>query len=500
MADYILAIDQGTTGSTVLVFDRTGRIQGRAYAEFPQMYPQPGWVEHDATRIWDDCRKLVAAALRDAGRQPSDVAAIGITNQRETMVCWDRETGRPVANAIVWQDRRTADYCEQLKVAGHEDLIQQKTGLLIDPYFFGTKLRWLLTQDNSLRKRAGRGEIVAGTVDSWLIWNLTGGRQHVTDYSNASRTLFYDIRELAWDAELLALLDVPQEMMPSVVPSSGPLGVTDAQIFDGVEIPISGIAGDQQAALFGQACFTPGRVKNTYGTGSFLLMHTGTEAPVSKQRLLTTIAWRLGDEPVEYALEGAVFVSGAAVQWLRDGLGVIEQAAETQALAESLADNEGVYFVPALTGLGAPHWDPYARGTIVGLTRGTTKAHLARAALEAICYQSRDVVEAMSRDAGLPLTELRADGGAVVNSFLMQFQADTLGVPVRIPEIHETTALGAAYLAGLGVGFWESREQIQQHWIQAAEYTPAMDEQQRAGSYARWQEAVARSKDWEPRG
>ena len=341
-----------------------------------------------------------------------------------------------------------------------------------------------------------KGEILAGTIDSWLIWNLTGGKQHVTDYTNASRTLLYDIRQLAWDDDLLNLFEVPRAVLPSVVPSSGPVGTTDPSLFDGAEIPIAGIAGDQQSALFGQACYAPGQVKNTYGTGSFLLMQTGTEAPVSKERLLTTIAWRIADDPVEYALEGAVFVSGAAVQWLRDGLGIIAEAAETEALAKSVDGNDGVYFVPALTGLGAPYWDPYARGTIVGLTRGTTKAHFARATLEAICYQTRDVVEAMSRDANVPLTELRADGGAVANSFLMQFQADSLGVPVRIPKVTETTALGAAYLAGLGVGFWDSREQIQAQWQQAAEYVPTMAASERDDNYKRWQAAVERSRDW----
>ena len=496
MSDFVLAIDQGTTGSTILVFDRQGQIQGRAYAEFPQIFPQPGWVEHDATRIWEDVRRLVGDAIRDAGATPSQIAAIGITNQRETVVLWDKATGQPVANAIVWQDRRTADYCTQLKDAGHEPTVQQKTGLLLDPYFSGTKLRWLLHQEPERLARAKQGELLAGTIDSWLIWNLTGGKQHVTDYTNASRTLLYNIRDLDWDEELLQLLDVPRPVLPSVVSSSGELGVTEASLFDGVEIPISGIAGDQQAALFGQACFQVGQVKNTYGTGSFLLMQTGTDAPLSKERLLTTIAWRIGDEPVEYALEGSVFVSGSAVQWLRDGLGIIDAAGDTQALAESLEGNDGVYFVPALTGLGAPYWDPYARGAIVGLTRGTTRAHLARATLESICYQTRDVVDAMSRDAGVPLTELRADGGAVGNAFLMQFQADALGVPVRVPKVAETTALGAAYLAGLGVGFWETRDQIQSQWRQAVEFAPQMAQSDRDALYERWKDAVGRSQEW----
>lgn len=496
MSKFILAIDQGTTGSTILVFDHSGAIQGKAYAEFPQIFPKPGWVEHDALRIWEDVCKLIKLALSDAGATAQDIAAIGITNQRETVVCWDKVTGKPCGHAIVWQDRRTSDYCKQLKADGHEAVVQQKTGLLLDPYFAGTKLRWMLEQDPSLRARADKGEVLAGTIDSWLIWNLTGGKRHVTDYTNASRTLFYDIRELCWDEQLLSLFEIPRKMLPEVVPSSGPLGVTASEHF-GVEIPISGIAGDQQSALFGQACFEPGQVKNTYGTGSFLLMQTGEASPVSEQRLLTTIAWRIGDEPVQYALEGAVFVSGAAVQWLRDGLGIIESAAETQQIAQSVDSTDGVYFVPALAGLGAPYWDPYARGTIVGITRGTTKAHLVRATLEAIAYQSRDVVDAMSRDAGVPLAELRADGGAVANPFLMQFQADVLGVPVKIPVVAETTALGAAYLAGLGVGFWQSQTEIQTQWQQAAEYKPAMAAEKADLLYARWQKAVERSRDWE---
>ena len=495
MSEFVLAIDQGTTGTTILVFDKMGSIRGRAYSEFPQIFPQPGWVEHDANRIWSDVERLIGEAIADAGATAAQIAAIGITNQRETIVLWDKATSEPVCNAIVWQDRRTADYCGSLKSAGHESTVQEKTGLLLDPYFSGTKLRWMLQQDASLLARAENGELLAGTIDSWLIWKLTGGKQHVTDYTNASRTLLYNIRSLDWDDDLLSLFEIPRAVLPTVVSSSGELGKANASLF-GAEIPISGIAGDQQAALFGQACFERGQVKNTYGTGSFLLMHTGTEAPLSKERLLTTIAWRIGDEPVEYALEGSVFVSGSAVQWLRDGLGVIDEAAETEALATSVASTDGVYFVPALTGLGAPYWDPYARGAIVGLTRGTTKAHLARATLEAICYQSRDVVDAMSRDAGVPLAELRADGGAVANKFLMQFQADCLGVPVRIPQVTETTALGAAYLAGLGVGFWESKDQIQSQWQQAAEYTVSMSKGNSDALYARWQQAVERAKGW----
>lgn len=496
MGKYVLAIDQGTTGSTILLFDHSGSICGKAYAEFPQIFPQPGWVEHDAARIWKDVRTLIDQALADGQASLSDVVSIGITNQRETVLCWDRQTGEPCGNAIVWQDRRTADYCSQLKQDGHEASVQQKTGLLLDSYFAGTKLRWMLQQDPTLRSRGEAGEVIAGTIDSWLIWKLTGGKHHVTDYTNASRTLLYNIRDLDWDDELLSLFEIPRVMLPQVVSSCGRIGTTSKEQFS-VEVPISGIAGDQQAALFGQACFQPGQVKNTYGTGSFLLMQTGEEAPESSERLLTTIAWRLGDEPVQYALEGAVFVSGAAVQWLRDGLGIISSAAETLELAESVTSTDGVYFVPALAGLGAPYWDPYARGTIVGITRGTTKAHLVRATLEAIAYQSRDVVEAMSRDAGVPLTELRADGGAVANSFLMQFQADSLGVPVKVPVVSETTALGAAYLAGLGESFWQGLDEIQSQWQQAAGYEPKMKKEDRDALYRRWQQAVERAQAWE---
>ena len=497
MNRYILAIDQGTTGTTVLVFDHQGTICGRAYAELPQFYPQAGWVEHDALRIWSDCQRLANEAVAHAGIQAQNLAAIGITSQRETVVMWERESGLPIGKAIVWQDRRTAELCQHWRAEQLEPMLQQKTGLLMDPYFSGTKIKWMLDQDPTLRRRARDGQLLVGTIDSWLIWNLSGGKAHVTDYTNASRTLLFNIQQLTWDDELLQLFDVPPPMLPTVGPSSGQSAVTAPHVFtDGSQIPLAGIAGDQQSALFGQACFEVGAVKNTYGTGSFLLMNTGTKLVHSSQRLLTTIAWRIGDEPVEYALEGAVFVCGAAVQWLRDGLGIIEAAADSESLARSLSGNEGVYFVPALTGLGAPYWDPYARGTLLGLTRGTTRAHVARAALEAICYQTRDVVQAMSRDAGLPPAGLRADGGAVVNRFLMQFQADMLGVPVRVPTVSETTALGAAYLAGLGVGFWENRPQIADKWSEAACFQPQMAIDQRETLYRRWLEAVARSRDW----
>src|SRR5262245_33802158 len=455
--NYVLAIDQGTTGTTVLIFDREVNIKGRAYAEITQYYPRPGWVEHDPMEIWQVTMEVVAGALAEAGIEAREVRAIGITNQRETTVLWDRTTGLPVANAVVWQDRRTAELCERFKSQGLEEELRARTGLIFDAYFSGTKIKWLLDHDPALRLRATRGELAFGTIDTWLVWNLTGGRAHITDYSNASRTLLYNIHELRWDQHLLNLLDIPLAILPTVNSSSYIHGYTDSDSLFGRSIPIAGIAGDQQAALFGHACFEEGFVKNTYGTGSFLLMNTGVNAVPSKEGLLTTIAWGLGDDPVEYALEGSIFVTGAAVQWLRDGLKIINSASDTEALAHSLANNDGVYFVPAMVGLGAPYWDPYARGTIVGITRGTTQAHFARAALESICYQTCDVVAAMQRDAAIQIMELKADGGAVGNSFLMQFQADMLGVPVEVPRITETTALGAAYLAGLATGQWTSR-------------------------------------------
>jgi glycerol kinase len=493
---YILAIDQGTTGSTVLVFDGAGEVCGRAGAEFPQYYPRPAWVEHDPEELWTVTLKVVTEALQQAGADPGAVRAIGIANQRETALLWDRRSGMPVARAVVWQDRRTARLCDELKQEGLEPLWQQKTGLLIDPYFSATKVHWLLENIDGLRSRADAGEIVFGTVDSWLVWKLTGGKCHVTDYSNASRTLLYNIHQLDWDDEILARFDIPRHMLPTVKPSSCVYGETDPRVFFGHRVPIAGIAGDQQAALFGQACYRRGLAKNTYGTGSFLLMNIGREAVTSRQRLLTTIAWGIGDEPVEYALEGSIFITGAAIQWLRDGLGVIASAAESEQLATSLAGNDGVYFVPALTGLGAPHWDPYARGLIIGLTRGTGRAHLARAALESIAYQTRDVVEAMSRESGIELRELRADGGAVANRFLMQFQSDLLGVPVEVPVITETTALGAACLAGLAVGFWASREELAERWRVARRYEPKMAPAQREELQARWRQAVERSLGW----
>ncbi|MBV9452624.1 MAG: glycerol kinase GlpK [Rubrobacter sp.] len=494
--DYVLAIDQGTTGTTAMVFDHDSAIVGQAYSEFTQHYPRPGWVEHDANEIWDVSMRVVEEALEDAGVSANGLAAIGITNQRETTVMWDRETGEPVHNAIVWQDRRGAQICDELVEQGYEQTVRDRAGLTIDAYFSGSKVKWLLNNVEGLRGRAQNGEIAFGTIDSWLVYKLTGGREHITDYSNASRTMLYNVFDLKWDDELLEMLTTPREILPEVKPSSHVYGNTDPDSFLGVEVPIGGIAGDQQAALFGEVAYEKGLAKNTYGTGSFALMNTGNEPIKSEGDLLTTIAWGLGQEPVEYALEGAIFVTGASVQWLRDGLDIIKDASETEELAESLDSNDGVYFVPALAGLGAPHWDPYARGIIIGLTRGTSRAHLARAALESMAYQTRDVIEAMEKDSAIELKEFRADGGAVANTWLMQFQADILGVPVEVPEIIETTALGAAYLAGLATGFWESREELIDKWKLSRRYEPQMDEGERERLHRQWKEAVKRSKDW----
>ncbi|HYO63549.1 MAG TPA: glycerol kinase GlpK [Pyrinomonadaceae bacterium] len=498
MADrFVLSIDQGTTGTTVLVINREGRIAGRAYAEFTQHYPRPGWVEHDPEELWRVSLNAAAEALADARAEARELAAVGVTNQRETVVLWERASGRPVGRAVVWQDRRTAAICDELRSRGLEETFRRRTGLVLDPYFSGTKIKWLLDHTESLRDRAEAGELAFGTVDSWLLWKLTGGRAHLTDYSNASRTLLYNIHDLCWDEELLLMLDIPPSLLPEVKPSSGVFAETDPEVFFGARVPVAGVAGDQQAALFGQTCYERGTAKNTYGTGSFLMMNTGASAVPSRRGLLTTIAWGLGEEPVDYALEGSVFITGAAVQWLRDGLGIIGSASETEDLARSVESNGGVYFVPALTGLGAPHWDAYARGTIVGLTRGASRAHLVRATLESMCYQTRDVLEAMERDSGIKLREVRADGGAVVNGFLMQFQADILGVPVEVPEITETTAAGAAYLAGLATGFWQSREELAARWKLARRYEPRMNEDERESLYRRWLRAVERAKDWE---
>ena len=479
----ILAIDQGTTGTTCLVFDRDSRIVGRAYSEFEQHFPRPGWVEHDAAEIWEVTRSVAARALADAAIDGSDLDGVGITNQRETVVAWDPETGDPVHNALVWQDRRTTARCEELREAGHEQLVRERTGLVIDPYFSGTKIEWLLENVDAARNA------VFGTIDSWLLFNLTG--RHVTDYTNASRTMLFDIRELRWDEELCELLGIDPGSLPEPLPSAHVYGTT-AEL--GGEVPVGGIAGDQQAALFGQACIHPGLAKNTYGTGSFVLLNAGAEMPEPGDGLLTTVAWGLEDE-TDYALEASVFVTGAAVQWLRDGLGIIESAAETERLAASLDGNDGVYFVPALTGLGSPHWDPYARGTIVGITRGTRREHLARAALEAIAYQTADAVRAQEAAAGKPLQELKADGGAVANRWLMQFQADVLGAPVVVPAISETTAVGAAYLAGISSGIWDI-ERVESMWREAARYEPRMSADERDALLDGWSRAVERAKDW----
>ncbi|ADU51747.1 glycerol kinase [Thermaerobacter marianensis DSM 12885] len=495
MARYVLALDQGTTSSRAILFDRQGSVVAVRNQEFRQIYPRPGWVEHDPLDIWDSQIAVAKAVLKEAGASYADVAAIGVTNQRETTIVWDRATGEPVHNAIVWQDRRTADLCTELKRRGREALFREKTGLVVDPYFSGTKIAWLLDNVPGLRERAQRGEVLFGTVDTWLVWKLTGGRVHVTDYSNASRTLIFNIHTLDWDDELLQELNIPRAMLPEVRPSSQVYGETDPALLGGA-IPIAGIAGDQQAALFGQACFRPGMAKNTYGTGAFVLMNTGHRPARSEHGLITTVAWGV-DGKVEYALEGSIFIAGAVVQWLRDELKIIEKAADTEPLARSVEDTGGVYLVPAFAGLGAPYWDPYARGTIVGITRGTGRAHLARAALESIAYQTRDVLSAMEADSGLTLSALRVDGGAVVNNFLMQFQADLLGVPVDRPVVNETTALGAAYLAGLAVGFWKNREEIEQFWQRDRRFEPAMPEETRERLYAGWKRAVERAKGWE---
>jgi glycerol kinase len=479
----ILAIDEGTTGTTCLVFDREGRIRGRAYSEFAQHFPRPGWVEHDAAEIWETVKRVASHALADAKADPASLDAVGITNQRETIVAWDRRTGEPVHNALVWQDRRTASRCDELRAAGHEQLVRERTGLVLDPYFSATKIEWLLRNVPEARGAA------FGTIDSWLAFKLTG--RHVTDLSNASRTMLFDIGRCRWDSDLCELLGIDPASLPEPLPSAHAFGTTTE--FGG-EVAVAGIAGDQQAALFGQACQRPGMAKNTYGTGSFVLLNAGERMPEPSEGLLTTIAWGLEDR-TDYALEAAVFVTGAAVQWLRDGLGIVAEAAQTEAMAASLASNDDVYFVPALTGLGSPYWDPYARGTITGLTRGTTSAHLARAALEGIAYQTVDAVRAQERAAGRRLSELRADGGAVANRWLMQFQADVLGAPVIVPEIPETTALGAAYLAGIGSGVWTA-DQVESMWGEAARYEPAMDEGERERLLGRWAQAVERARGW----
>jgi len=484
----LLALDQGTTSSRAIVFDAGGRELATAQKELRQIFPQPGWVEHDPSEIWRDQLAVAQEALRRSGRAAAEVAAIGITNQRETAVLWERATGRPLANALVWQDRRTADVCERLKAAGVEALVRDKTGLVLDPYFSATKLAWLLDRVPGARDRAQRGELAFGTVDSWLAWNLSGGRLHVTDPSNASRTSLFDIHAGDWDDALLALFGIPRELLPRIVRSSSLCGETASELF-GAAIPVGGMAGDQQAALFGQACHGAGMAKNTYGTGCFLLMHTGEQAVASKNGLITTCAAQTG-EAREYALEGSVFIGGAVVQWLRDGLGLIKTAADIEPLAASVPDAGGVVFVPAFAGLGAPHWNPHARGTLAGLTRGTGAAHIARAALEAIAFQSAELVQAMAADGGRPLAELRVDGGATANNLLMQFQADLLGVPVVRPRIQETTALGAAYLAGLAAGVWKSRAEIAAQWTRERTFAPVLPPAAAAARMADWQRAV----------
>jgi glycerol kinase len=496
VSELILSIDAGTTGITVLAVEPPSVVRVRAYSEFTQYFPRPGWVEHDASEIWDVTRRVMNEALSAAGAQPADVAGIGITNQRETTVLWERATGKPIAPAIVWQCRRSAGICKRLKKQGLEPDLRARTGLVCDAYFSSTKIMWYLEEIDGLRRRAEAGDIAFGTVDSWLIWNLTGAEAHVTEVSNASRTMLFNLSEQAWDGWILEELQIPAALLPQITPSSGRFGETAPGVLGETPVPVSGVAGDQQAALFGQACFEVGMAKNTYGTGSFLLMNTGKRVKRSGHGLLSTAAWDIG-EGIDYALEGAIFATGASVQWLRDGLGVISEAAETEPLAATVPDNGGTYLVPAFVGLGAPHWDPYARGTYVGITRGTTKAHLARAAVEAMAYQTRDVAEAMKADAGTPLAELRADGGASVMDLLCRFQADQLGVVVRRPEMLETTALGAAFLAGLAEGVWSSPPEIAADWKAAAEFEPEMSRDEADTLYAGWLRAVERSRDWE---
>jgi glycerol kinase len=495
---YVLALDQGTTSSRAIVFDHDGGVRAVAQREFAQIFPRAGWVEHDPQEIWTSQMAVAVEALGRASLRPRDIAAVGITNQRETTILWERATGRPIHNAIVWQDRRTADMCERLKADGAEPMVRERTGLVLDPYFSGTKVAWLLDNVPGARARAEAGELAFGTVDTWLVWNLTSGKLHATDPSNASRTLLFDIRRGEWDDELLRLLKIPRSLLPEVRASSEVLGDVSTSL--GLsDVPLAGVAGDQQAALFGQLCVSPGLTKNTYGTGCFMLQNTGEKAPVSRHKLLTTVAWKR-EGRTEYALEGSVFVGGAVVQWLRDGLGVIKTSAEVEALAASVPDNGGVYLVPAFAGLGAPHWDAYARGALVGLTRGATAAHIARAALESIAFQVADLLDAMEADASVPVSELRVDGGAAANDLLMQFQADLLGVPVSRPVVTETTALGAAYLAGLAVGFWKSADEIAGQRQVERVFRPALAPARAEEMRALWKRAVERAKGWEARG
>ena len=494
MSRFVLALDQGTTSSRAIVFDHAGAVKGMAQQEFPQLFPSPGHVEHDPEAIWSTQLATARDALAKAGITAADLAAVGITNQRETTVLWERDTGRPVANAIVWQSRITAPICDRLKADGHEPLFQRKTGLVVDAYFSGTKIKFLLDSHDGLRARAARGEILFGTIDTFLIWRLTGGRCHITDVSNASRTLLFNIHTLQWDDELLKILDVPRAMLPEVRSSSEVYGEIDPALL-GSAVAVAGDAGDQQAALFGQACFEPGSAKNTYGTGCFMLLNTGESPVASHKGLLTTVGWRIGGKTT-YALEGAVFVAGAAVQWLRDGLKAIVASADVEGLMRQVPDTDGVYLVPAFVGLGAPYWDPRARGTIVGMTRNTTVAHVARAAVDAMAYQTRDVLEVMQQDAGLKLTTLKVDGGAAANAMLLQFQADLLGCPVRRPVVGETTALGAAYLAGLAVGFWDGLDDVRRNWALDREFAPQRPQSDTERLYAGWKKAVERSLAW----
>ncbi len=492
---FILVIDQGTTGSTALLFNSEGNVVGKAYREIHQIYPQPGWVEQDPEEIFENSVAVLKEAIQKSGASSKRIVGMGITNQRETTIVWEKKTGKPVYNAIVWQCRRTAEMCEELKRKIDPDTVREKTGLTIDAYFSATKIRWILDNIPDGQRRAEEGDLLFGTVDTWLAWNLTGGALHITDYSNASRTMLFNIRTATWDKELLSILNIPQSILPSVMPSSYAYGETIAGMLCEERLPIGGIAGDQQAALFGQACYKRGMGKNTYGTGSFLLINTGSAPVVSKSGLLSTIAWGLNSR-MTYALEGSIFVTGAAVQWLRDGLGIIKTAAESETLARSVKDNGGVYFVPALAGLGAPYWDMYARGTIIGITRGVTKGHLARATLEAIAYQTRDVVESISTDAHLKIPVLRVDGGASVNDLLMQFQADILGIPVQRARIPDITALGACYLAGLAAGVWKNSDEIGNMWSSSKTYEPSMSVDEREKLYSDWKRAVERARGW----
>lgn len=494
MKKYVIALDQGTTSCRAIVFDKAGKIVGMAQKEFTQYFPQIGWVEHDAIEIWNTQMGVMRSVINDNHIAPEEIAAVGITNQRETTVVWDKNTGIPVYNAIVWQSRQTAGICEEIKAAGHEQYVRETTGLVVDAYFSGTKVKWILDNVKGAREKAQNGELLFGTMDTWLIWNLTKGKAHVTDYSNASRTLMYNIKELKWDEKMLEILTVPTSMLPEVKDSSCVYGNVDASWL-GVEIPIGGAAGDQQASLFGQACFKPGMVKNTYGTGCFMLMQTGEKLIPSKNGLVTTISWGF-DGKVEYALEGSIFVGGAVIQWLRDELKILDTAPDSEYYATKVKDSNGVYVVPAFAGLGAPYWDMYARGAIVGLTRGSNKSHIIRAALESIAYQSKDLISAMENDSNIKLETLRVDGGAVANNFLMQFQSDILGVPVERPEVIETTALGAAYLAGLAVGFWSSKEEVVKGWNLDKKFEPEMEAQRREELYKGWVKAVGRSEDW----